>query len=109
MTCLENYYLKGSLGPCISSCGDGYIPLLGKCESCSSNCKTCSVINYCSTCPANTYLLNGSCMNPCTIGYYKHDANLTCLVCLFSCSACENSTYCTDCQSGYELTVSFTC
>lgn len=92
--CVNNLIVLGD-----GSCGCNSVslfldPITLNCLSCSAvifNCQTCATSGTSVTC------------STCLAGNYLSSTAYTCYPCPATCSACLNSTYCTSCETGYEL------
>ena len=72
--------------------------------SCSVGCLTCSLPNFCSSCPYHSKLVNGVCI--CKDHYYMQiETWVHCSPCYFACKKCNSKEInaCTECYEGYEL------
>lgn len=72
--------------------------------SCSIGCLTCSLPNYCSSCPSHSKLVNGVCI--CKDHYYMQiETWVHCSPCFLTCKKCNSkeANSCTECYEGYEL------
>lgn len=56
-----------------------------------------------SQCSSNQYLLNGTCLNLCPIGYFGNTVTKNCELCQSNCNQCANAQQCTSCASNYIL------
>ena len=89
ITCKSGSYLMGT--NCVSLCLDGFWgdKTDYTCKICDSSCNTCvppGKSSNCSSCKAETYLLNGKCIN-CDNNCY------TCDILPTSCTSCNGSKY----------------
>lgn len=96
------------LKECVADCTKTeYRDLAAKlCAPCSPTCATCYGPNSpnCLSCHPPLILYNGSCVNFCPDGWYKHvnGSILMCGKCDKSCLTCAgNATSCTSCRSQY--------
>lgn len=100
------YYKAIGNTVCNTTCPDGQfisssVPFF--CQPCSPTCITCSVTaENCSTtsCPANFFYLNNSCLSACPTGYYP-DSSRQCQICATGCSICfaSGASSCTKCMT----------
>lgn len=73
------------------------------CYTCHISCAYCQYNStYCTYCSSGKYLMNGTCISPCTglsVAMYNNATDRTCRNCGTLCSVCTNSTYCTTCNT----------
>ena len=79
------------------------------CVACDIKCTACTSATVCTGCATVAtipyYLLNGTCVSVCPVGYYTVATGQTCQPCPTGCKTCTgplNNT-CTSCQTGYYL------
>src|SRR5690606_2254217 len=96
-------YKDGSL--CVSTCPEGKYSVetpSKQCNTCLSECETCSDGNSCDTCKASFYKNGSSCVSTCPAGKYPVSTpSKQCLGCLTGCATCSDGTSCDTCQSSY--------
>jgi hypothetical protein len=95
LSCRANTYFSN--GECLACSGNEASPAGNtnpSCEACSSNCNTCQyngAIQWCLTCPANTFLRSGICI-ACGSSSYNPagNKNTGCTACPPVCSSCSS-------------------
>ncbi|XP_063066379.1 proprotein convertase subtilisin/kexin type 5 isoform X2 [Engraulis encrasicolus] len=62
----------------------------GECHQCHKHCQQCSGPdrNHCLACSGNHFLLNGSCVDACPVGFFRDQALHSCEECHPSCLSC---------------------
>ena len=93
------YFNNHSCEPCEDKCINGCVRNTG-CSLCLDKiCEKCNdYTSICLECKENAFIVNGLCK--CSIGYFWHDANDTCIRCRDDCLVCENSWSCLECNNG---------
>lgn len=105
-TAADVYYKDIYSSVCNLTCPDGQFISSTKqnvCVLCSSQCVTCfGIASNCtsSTCLANYFFLNGSCLSVCPDNYYPNSTVWQCQQCSSGCQSCFGSglTQCTKCN-----------
>jgi proprotein convertase subtilisin/kexin type 5 len=99
-------------GQCITNCPSGYYPSSNICQSCSSNCLSCTSASTCQYCQIPYALTvynatSSSCSLTCplgTIATIDVSFNYVCKACTGNCLTCQISTsYCLSCQPPFFL------
>ncbi|KAM6931379.1 uncharacterized protein FYW49_003253 [Xenentodon cancila] len=85
---------------------NSYVDQNGECQQCHGFCHHCSGPDkeHCLSCSAPRFLLNGTCLEKCPMGYYLDDgASRMCERCHFSCESCvgRHSSECVTCKPGF--------
>lgn len=101
----------------VTTCIDGFMPVLNTCVACIANCQECSTPGQCDICapgfnPSGDKLSCNRCMpncddchtsssgcDVCTVGYTFVQG--TCSKCPLGCSSCSNTGACLGCTDGY--------
>lgn len=106
-----------------------YISTNNTCQNCSNYCLVCESATKCTVCDANFeitgltnpnscickfyptkyYFSKGNCLQSCPNQTYPSDLTRTCESCPTECVTCYSATYCTECITGFDLTVNNTC
>ena len=95
-------------GYCTQNCPSGSYSSSSGCSSCEINCKSCQNLAHCTSCSPGLYLSFSStlnittCVSSCPTTYYPDNSGW-CFKCPNTCIFCSNSTYCTQCKTGYSL------
>ena len=109
-TCTENrllYILSGeSSGSCLDDCPSTTYPFSqftgGRCNSCKSDCYSCTGANDCATCQNYKSLLNDACYDTCPMYYFSTTGSAglgkECHACANNCQSCNSATECTKCD-----------
>jgi proprotein convertase subtilisin/kexin type 5 len=100
----EIYYFGGNHS-CVSDCGLLYYKntSTNACEACSALCGNCYNYSFCTSCPANQYLLlsNSTCYSLCPRGYFAQATQ--CIACTagLTCYACSDELTCSSCMGKF--------
>ncbi|KRW99950.1 Insulin-like growth factor binding protein, N-terminal [Pseudocohnilembus persalinus] len=106
LSCDYPHFLSGT--SCVATCPAGeYGNMAGyTCDSCPTECATCTDLNTCQSCQPGYYYYSwdNSCVTNCPDNYYENTGTLTCDYCNDNCRTCQTtSTNCQSCLDNYIL------
>lgn len=102
--CSGSYVLIGT--ECKENCPDATFKVGQVCNPCSPNCLSCTAIDSCNKCENLKFILDGTCVEVCPVGYGVNDKN-ECIKCqVDNCTKCDglNPDKCLECPSNFVLT-----